>query len=139
MEESVEAFWAKFEAETSEKVLSKTMAQYFPGPGDQGSWGLLVLSPGGLRFRPTPGQNWFTSLFGSSSARVSEKVEEDLVIPFSSMTKVDFPRRRFLDSLLGSPFLAVSITYAGPLAEREARFSVDPKGDFSKKLQELRS
>jgi hypothetical protein len=139
MEESVEAFWARFEAETGEKVVSRSMAQYFSGPKDAGTWGLLVLSPTGLRFRPTPGQNWFASLFNSSPSRVSEKVAEDLVIPFGSMTKVEFPPRKFLDSLFGSPFLAVSIAYSGPLAEGEARFAVDPKGDFRKKIQELRS
>lgn len=139
MEESVEAFWAKFEEETGEKTLARTMGQLFASPKDPGTWGLLVLSPMGLRFRPTPGQNWFASIFKATPAPVSQAQEDDLFVPFASMIEVSFPSRKFLDALFGSPFLAVRIRYGEASGEKELRLGVDPKSDFVSRLQELRS
>lgn len=139
MKENIEAFWADFEKETGEKVLSRTMAQYYASPKDRGDWGLLVLSPTGLRFRPTPGQNWFSSLFKASSSSVPVKSEEDLLIPYASITCVSNPPRRFLDFLFGSPFLSLTISFSRDGREETARFAVDPKSDFPTKFQELRS
>jgi len=58
----IEAFWANFEKEIGEKILSKTMGQHFSSRNHRGM-GLLVLTPSAIRFRPTPGENWFQSLF----------------------------------------------------------------------------
>jgi hypothetical protein len=137
MEETVEAFWANFEKETGEKVLAKTMGQYFSSSKDRGDWGLLVLSPTGLRFRKTPGENWFASLFKASAPLVSTRGEEDLFIPYVSIKQVVNPPRKFLDFLFGSPFLAIVISYRVDESEREARLALDPKSDFQAKLKEL--
>ncbi len=138
MEESVEVFWANFEKETGEKVLARTMAQRFSSPKDRGDWGLLVLSPTGLRFRPTPGQNWFSSLFKASSAPVPSAANEDVFITYSSMLSLQSPGRKFLDFLFGTPFLAFNIQYKNPAGEGHVRFAVDPKSDFLDTLKAMR-
>ncbi len=137
MEDSVEAFWMNFERETGEKVLARTMGQYFSSPEDRGDWGLIVLSPSGIRFRKTPGENWFASLFKASAPSVSAKEGEDLVIPYSSITEVSNPPRKLLDFLFGTPFLAIVVTWEKNGEKAEARFALDPKGDFQSTLREL--
>jgi len=135
MENNVEAFWADFERETGEKVLARTMGQFFSSSKDRGDWGLLVLSPTGIRFRRTPGENWFASMFKTSSPPVSTKSVEDLVISYSSISSVTNPPKKFLDFLFGSPFLLMVISYEKDGQSREARFAVDPKSDFCKRLK----
>jgi len=137
MEESVEIFWANFEKETGEKVLARTMAQRFSSPKDRGDWGLLVLSPTGLRFRPTPGQNWFSSLFKASSAPVSLRANEDIFIPYGTMVSMQTPGRKFLDFLFGTPFLAFEIRFGSSEGEQQLRFAVDPKSDFLVSLKKM--
>lgn len=137
MEQSVEAFWENFERETGEKVLAKTMSQRFPSSKDRGDWGLLVLSPTGLRFRKTPGENWFASLFRASSPSVPGKSEEDLVIPFSSIVSISSPPKKFLDFLFGSPFQSLKIEFTKNDAREDVRFAVDPKTVFFTQLREL--
>ena len=138
MEESVEVFWVNFDKETGEKVLDRTMAQRFSSPKDRGDWGLLVLSPTGLRFRPTPGQNWFSSLFKASSAPVPARADEDIFIPYASMLSLRNPPRKFLDFLFGTPFLAFDIRFSSPQGEEQLRFAVDPKSDFLVSLKKMR-
>ncbi|HWR12014.1 MAG TPA: hypothetical protein VN445_09335 [Rectinemataceae bacterium] len=135
MEDSVEAFWTDFEKETGEKVLAKTMGQLFSSPKDRGDWGLIVLSPRGIRFRRTPGENWFASMFRNSSPPVPAKSEEDLVIPYDSISAIKNPPKKFLDFLFGSPFLLMVISYEKDGQGREARFAVDPRSDFQKQLK----
>ncbi len=138
MEESVEVFWATFEKETGEKVLARTMAQRFSSPKDRGDWGLLVISPTGLRFRPTPGQNWFASLLKASSAPVPAQANEDIFIPYTTIISLQNPGRRFFDFLFGTPFLAFDIRYNSPKGEEQIRFAVDPKSDFLTALKTMR-
>jgi len=137
MEQSVEAFWENFEQETGEKVLAKTMSQRFASPKDRGDWGLLVLSPSGLRFRKTPGENWFASLFRASSPSVPGKSEQDLVIPFSSIVSISTPPKKFLDFLFGSPFQTFRVEFTKKDAREDVRFAVDPKNSFVARLKEL--
>ena len=137
MDENIEAFWAKFEKETGEKVLARTMSQYFATPKDRGDWGLLVLSPTGIRFRKTPGENWFASLFKASASSLTPSSEEDIFIPYASIEGISNPPRKFLDFLFGTPFLAIIIAFAKNGEAQEARFAVDPKGDFLEKLKEF--
>ncbi len=138
MEESVEVFWANFEKETGEKVLARTMAQRFSSPKDRGDWGLLVLSPTGLRFRPTPGQNWFSSLFKASSAPVPSQANEDIYIPYAKILGLQNPPRKFLDFLFGTPFIAFDIRFDSLQGEKQLRFAVDPKSDFLTNLKTMR-
>lgn len=137
MQESVEAFWANFEKETGEKVLAKTMGQYFSTPKDRGDWGLIVLSPTALRFRKTPSENWFASMFKASSVSVPTKSEADLVIPYASISKISTPSKKFLDFLFGSPYLVIIVSFQNEDGDHEGRFAVDPKGDFHAKLMDL--
>ncbi|MDP2790979.1 MAG: hypothetical protein Q8O15_04375 [Rectinemataceae bacterium] len=135
MDESVEAFWAGFERETGEKALCRTMGQYFPSPKDRSDWGLLVLSPTGLRFRRTPGENWFASMFKASSPALSSRSEDDLVIPYPSIIRISLPPKKFLDFLFGTPFSAFTLYYHGEGGEKEARFAADPKSDIIARLR----
>ncbi len=137
MEQSVEAFWENFERETGEKVLAKTMSQRFASPKDRGDWGLLVLSATGLRFRKTPGENWFASLFRASSPSVPENNDGDLVIRFSSIVSISSPPKKFLDFLFGSPFRTLRIEFTQGEAREVVRFALDPKNAFFAKLKEL--
>jgi len=137
MEENIEAFWANFEKETGEKVIARTMAQRFSTPKDRGDWGLLVLSPTGLRFRQTPGQNWFSSLFKASSACVSIDGNKDMFISFASMLLVEIPPRKILDFLFGTPFSSFDVHYEGPEGKSILRFAVDPKSDFLAMLKNM--
>jgi len=142
MDDTAEAFWAGFEKETGEPVLARTMGQFLASSNDRGDWGLFVLSPSGLRFRKTPGENWFASLFRSSSVSVHKEKEADIVIPYAAITRLAFPPKKFLDALFGSPFLAFSVFYKEGGAERdggesEARFAIDPKSDIPARLKEF--
>ncbi|PKL07160.1 MAG: hypothetical protein CVV53_00800 [Spirochaetae bacterium HGW-Spirochaetae-9] len=134
MDASVEAFWAGFEKETGEKALCRTMGQYFPSPKDRSDWGLLVLSPSGLRFRKTPSENWFASIFKASSSAVPSRSEDDLVIPYSSINRISLPPKKFLDFLFGTPFCAFTVSYQHDGKEKEARFAADPKSDILARL-----
>jgi hypothetical protein len=142
MDDTAEAFWAGFEKEIGEPVLARTMGQYLASSKDRGDWGLFVLSPSGLRFRRTPGENWFASLFRSSSVSVPKEKEADIVIPYADITRIAFPPKKFLDALFGSPFLVFSVFYkesgAAPEGEGcEARFAIDPKSDIPARLKEF--
>jgi hypothetical protein len=136
MEPSVEAFWNEFEREIGEKVLAKTMCQRFSSPGDRGDWGLLVLSPSSIRFRKTPGENWFSSIFKASSHEAPRKLEMDLCIPLDSIHSLIKPEKKFLDFLFGSPFLSISIAYGRMDEATTIRFAVDPKSDILRMLEE---
>jgi len=144
MDKSVEDFWEEFERLTGEKVLARTMGQSFSSPSDRGDWGLLVLSATCLRFRKTPGENWFATLFKAAKPKVPDEIEDDLVIPFSSITSIVSPERKFLDFLFGSPFFTFTVHYkagvpgeAGEGSVESIRFAVDPKNDFFPQLKKL--
>jgi len=136
MEVSVEAFWERFEQETGEKVIARTMCQRFSAPGDRGDWGLLVLSAASLRFRQTPGENWFASLFKASTLTTPATAAEDMIIPLSMIEEVRRPPRRFLDFLFGSPFMEITIVGAAGSANG-LRFGLDPKSELPTRLNEL--
>jgi len=91
----IEAFWADFEQEIGEKVLSKTMSQHFTSRKSQGEWGLLVLTPSAIRFRPTPGENWFQSLFRMASPKVPQEQAADIVLPLTYITAIELPKSAF--------------------------------------------
>lgn len=137
MEKSAEAFWADFERETGEKALAKTMGQIFLTKKDRGEWGLLVLSPTGLRFRKTPGESWLASLFRAESKPVSRSKEEDIFIPYRSIARLDRPPKRFFDFLFGSPFLSFVVETNEEGGAGRYCFSVDPKNDFFSLLERL--
>jgi hypothetical protein len=136
MDLSVEEFWRNYEREIGEKVLSRTMAQRFVSAKDRGDWGLLVLSSSALRFRKTPSENWFSSLFRASPAKVPESQVEDSAIPFSSILEVSDPPKKLLDMLFGSPFRQITVRFSASGAETQVRFAVDPKSDLLARLKD---
>jgi hypothetical protein len=136
METSAEEFWSRYEAEVGEKVLARTMGQSFFSNKDKGDWGLVVLTEGALRFRRTPGESWFASLFRSSSlSPIPAKAEEDIAIPLEVIHSVSSPKRRFLDFLFGGPFLMLTVAYDTEKGKEEIRFAVDPKSDLKVLLE----
>jgi hypothetical protein len=136
METSAEEFWSRYEAEVGERVLARTMGQNLFSEKDKGDWGLLVLTEGALRFRKTPGENWFASLFRSSSlSPIPAKAENDIAIPLETIRSVSVPKRRFLDFLFGGPFLVLTVAYDSGNGEEAIRFAVDPKSDLKVLLE----
>lgn len=136
MDLSVEEFWQNYEKEIGEKVLSRTMAQCYLSAKDRGDWGLLILSATALRFRKTPGENWFSSLFRAGSAKLDESKFEDSTIPFSSILEVSDPPKKLLDMLFGSPFRQFVVRFMEGEKELLIRFAVDPKCDLLARLKE---
>ena len=136
MDLSVEEFWQNYEREIGEKVLSRTMAQRFASAKDRGDWGLLVLSTSALRFRKTPSDNWFSSLFRANSAKVPESQVEDSAIPFKSILEVADPPRKLLDTLFGSPFRQFFVRFSVGDEETLVRFALDPKSDLLTRLKD---
>ncbi|HEY9054455.1 MAG TPA: hypothetical protein VIO60_06525 [Rectinemataceae bacterium] len=130
MEQSAEEFWKAYEAEIGEPVLARTMGQSFSSRDDRGEWGLIILTPSALRFRETPGENWFASLFKASSSLNREKAKPDLSIPLSDIVSLSAPPRKFLDFLFGSPFFSILIEYTALEDSRQIRFTIDPKSDL---------
>lgn len=149
MEKEIEAFWEKFEKDCGEKVRLRAMAQMFSSASDRGDWGLLVLTDKSLRFRKTPGENWFASLFKGTAPQAPENPAQDLVIPLQSIAAVRSPPRKALDFLFGSPFAGIVVEFSavpGPEApglssrgptsqgQRSIRFAVDPREGFKEAL-----
>jgi hypothetical protein len=134
----VEAFWAEFEREIGEKVLSKTMGQHFSSRKSQGEWGLLVLTPSAIRFRPTPGENWFQSLFRMVTPKVPQEPAADIVLPLAYITAIELPKKRFFDFLFSPPFTVFTLRYRLGDEEKSLLLGVDPKTElFSRLLASL--
>ncbi len=136
MDASVEEFWQNYEREIGEKVLSRTMAQCFVSAKDRGDWGLLVLSASALRFRKTPGENWFSSLFRATPSKLDDTKVENTTIPFTSIASIANPPKKLLDILFGSPFSQFIVNFSDVSGEKSLRFAVDPKCDLLIKLKD---
>lgn len=136
MDVSVEEFWRNYEREIGEKVIARTMAQCFASAKDRGDWGLLVLSESALRFRKTPGENWFSSLFRASAPRLEDTKVENTNIPFASITSITDPPKKLLDVLFGSPFSQFIVHFSDLGGEKALRFAVDPKCDLLARLKD---
>lgn len=135
MDMSVEEFWQNYEREIGEKIISRTMAQCFVSAKDRGDWGLLVLSTSALRFRKTPGDNWFSSLFKASSTKIQDTKVEDNTIPLSAIKEITDPPKKLLDMLFGSPFKQVTVRFSELGEEKTLRFALDPKSDLLVQLK----
>ncbi len=134
MQSDVEAFWSDFEKEIGEKIRSKTMCQHFDSKKSQGEWGLLVLSESTLRFRATPGENWFQSLFKMAAPKVSQEPREDVVLPLRDISGLELPKKHFFDFLFSPPFTVITLRYAAGGEAREVLFGVDTKAELFKIL-----
>ncbi len=134
MQADVEAFWANFEQEIGETILSKTMGQHFSSRKSQGEWGLLVLTGSAIRFRPTPGENWFQSLFRMAAPKVPQEPLSDIVLPLTFITAIELPKKRFFDFLFSPPFTVFTLRYRLGEEEKSLLLGADPKSEFFDKL-----
>jgi len=134
MQTDIEAFWAHFEEEIGEKIISKTMGQYFSSQKSQGEWGLLVLTDSTIRFRPTPGENWLQSLFRLGSPKQPKEPVPDTVLPLSYITAIELPQKHFFDFLFSPPFTVFTLRYRLGDEEKILLFGADPKSDLFGKL-----
>jgi hypothetical protein len=123
----VEEFWANFEKEIGEKIISRTMGQHFSTRKSQGEWGLLVLSETALRFRPTPGENWFDSLFRMAAPKVPKEPLADILVPLESISSIELPRKHFFDFLFSPPFTVFTLRYHIGNTERDLLLGADSK------------
>jgi len=134
MKTDIEAFWAEFEKEVGEKILSKTMCQHFSSMKSQGEWGLLVLTSSSIRFRPTPGENWFQSLFRIAPPKVREEPIADIILSKDSIDNIELPKKRFLDFLFSPPFTLITVFYTVDNETRTIVLGIDPKSEFFKRI-----
>ena len=134
MQSEVEAFWSGFEKEIGEKILSKTMCQHFNSKKSQGEWGLLVLTESALRFRPTPGENWFQSLFKMAAPKAPQEPLEDTVLPLGSISDLELPRKRFFDFLFSPPFTVITLRYTIDGESRNLLLGIDTKAELFREL-----
>ncbi|HOE99635.1 MAG TPA: hypothetical protein PLE76_08430 [Rectinema sp.] len=134
MQTDVEAFWATFEKEIGDKIISKTMGQHFSSKKSQGEWGLLVLTASSIRFRPTPGENWFQSLFRMAAPKVPEEPASDIVLPLTMIKSIELPKKHFFDFLFSPPFTIFTLRYRFGDEEHSVLLGADPKSELFAKL-----
>jgi len=97
--------------------------------------GLLVLTASTIRFRPTPGENWFQSLFKMATPKVPKEPQEDIVVPLSAITAIELPKKRFLDFLFSPPFTVFTVHYRLDEKELTVLLGADPKSEVIEKLK----
>jgi len=138
MKTDVATFWAEFEKEIGEKILSKTMCQHFNSQKSQGEWGLLVLTASSIRFRSTPGGNWFQSLFRMTPPKVHEEPIADIILSKDSIDTIELPKKRLLDFLFSPPFTTLTVSYTVENETHTMVLGIDPKSElFERLLAEL--
>jgi hypothetical protein len=129
MNDEAAEFWKAFEAETGEKVASRCLGQYFPETGEEGLWGLLVLTDKSFRFRETPSDNLIFGLFKSPAKSKKAGPPLDIAIPLGAIASVDHPRRKGLARLFGPGTIGFRVIMKA--AEGESpRFEADLQGGF---------
>jgi hypothetical protein len=135
MDDSVQAFWDAFERDTGEKVSARTMGQYLPAEsGAKPLWGLLVLTDSSLRFRPTPGENWFAGLFKNTPSVVSNRQEDDIRIPLEAILQISSPRKSLVDRIFGTSMDSFELRIDRAGREECLKFLLDPRNEVTPRL-----
>ncbi len=93
-----------------------------------------MLTPSAIRFRPTPGENWFQSLFRMVTPKVPQEPAADIVLPLGHITAVELPKKRFFDFLFSPPFTVFTLRYRLDDEERSLLLGVDPKSELFDRL-----
>ena len=142
MADEAAEFWSAFEKETGEKVLARSMGEWFKGGGaDRGLWGLLILTDKSFRFKYMPSENWILSLFKRASKSKSSDKQLDIVVARSDIASIVAPRRDFFAKLFGPAFPRFSVTVRSPArpegGEETYSFSVDPSSGIVAALQKV--
>lgn len=139
MDDSVKAFWDAFEKDTGEKVIARTMGQYLSSePGTKPLWGLLVLTDSSLRFRPTPGENWFAGMFKNTPSSVSNRQEDDIRVPLEAILDVSSPRKSLADRIFGTSMDSFELRIDRAGREERLKFLLDPRNEVTPRLPRSR-
>jgi hypothetical protein len=135
MADEAAEFWMAFEKETGEKVVARSMGEWFKGGGNEhGYWGLVILTDKSFRFRYMPTDNWILSLF--KRADKSKDKAFDIVVSREDIVRVVAPKRDFLARLFGPAFPRFSVVARGEAGEASHFFSADPSTGLVAALEE---
>lgn len=141
-EESAREYWKRFEKESGERVLARTMGQVFPHPGDRnarGDWGLAILTESRLFFRKMRSENWLVAMFRAPNASRAAETIEDVIIPLARIASVVSPAPALLDRLFGSPQRTIIVTERpldGSASGPAWRMVVDARSGFFEALRD---
>jgi len=126
-DDSVNEFWAEFEAETGETVLARSMGKYISGWDGYSDplWGLAVATSGGFRFHHFPKEATIFGIARIPSGRKPPK-EKKFFIPRETIISAELVReKRWWKKLLASPspFLVIRFRLDG--VEKEVSIEID--------------
>jgi len=126
-DDSVNEFWAEFEAATGETVLARSMGKYISGWDEyhEPLWGLTVATSGGFRFHHFPKEATIFGIARTASGRKPPK-EKTFFIPKETIISAELVRekqwwKRLLAS--SSPFLVICFHIDG--IEKKVIIEVD--------------
>lgn len=132
-------FWDDFEKETGEKVIARSMGEWFKAKSDPGLWGLLILTDKSFRFKYMPSENWMMSIFKRAAKSAKKDEAFDIVIPREGIRAIASPKRDFLARLFGPAFPRFSISASGEEGETSYSFTADPSSGIVEALASLTS
>jgi hypothetical protein len=135
--DKAEKFWADFEAQTSEKVVARSMGIWHENGEEKGLWGILILTDKTFRYKYMPSDSLIMGLFRFPDSKAATREAVDLVAPLDRISLITEPERGWLARLFGSPFRRFEVSWGEPDESglRQESFSVDPSGDFIGKLR----
>ncbi len=131
-----ERFWIDFEAETGEKVASRSMGIWHEGGDPKGLWGIAILTDAAFRFKYIPSQSMIFGLLRPRGGKERERGEADIIAPLGSIASLREEERGFFERLFGGPFRRFELSWRESEGElRTESFSVDPSGGIPDKLR----
>lgn len=85
------AFWAGYEKEHGEKVLSHSLGRYTSGWMDWKNtlWGLLIATDAGFRFHHFPYEGWIQALSRTTTGGGEAPKEKTLFIPLKHIKSIE--------------------------------------------------
>lgn len=144
MADEAAEFWSAFEKETGEKVLARSMGEWFRprgsearGSGDYGLWGLLILTDKSFRYKYIPSENWIMSIFKRVDKSAAKEKPVDIVVPREDIERVVAPKRGFMQRIFGPVFPRFTVFARGAAEETGYSFSVDPSAGILAALEKI--
>jgi len=126
-----ERYWKDFETETGELVEKQAMGQCFAeNEGDEGCWGLLILTDRSFRFREVPSENWLSSLVKGRRTLERKREPLELIVPREGLLQAQSPRLGFLSRLFPPPWPRFQLSWRDGVTTRECSFAVDNHDRF---------
>lgn len=138
-----ERYWAAFEAETGERVVTRAMGQWYEDPAaSDGRWGLLILTDRSFRFRHEPGESWLAGLFRNQTRSSGTKGPIEIVVPREALISLEEPRRGFLHRVFGPSFPRFQLSWEirpgdGARDAGTGLFSIDDSRGFLAALRKV--